>query len=154
MARDKRLYFVRNLETEEKEENEEEYEVTSDSQLLGSYNSSKYRLTSWESPAKKPGVYRKLVLTIKAKTGVTAEEFWAAEPTEKGFYHGGGIPDEIITLASLFLRVRLKLGPCVRSYDTPMILPKCELPLDSDIIKDDVNLGDLNNWFELVVGLR
>ncbi len=154
MRGDKRMFLVRNLDIPAEEKEELEYEVTSDSRVIAGYTSPDYAFSGWEVPPRKPGVYRKLWLRIRKKTKVSGNEFAAAKPTRKGFYHGGDIADEIIALASLFLRTRFKLGPIVRLHGKPIMLSREKAVLDKAVIKDNVKLNELNESFELIKGLN
>ena len=148
------MYFIRNLEVPTGDKKEVEYEVTTDSAAFRSYATGDYLFSTWERPERKPGIYRKLLLRILAKTVVSAAEVGAAEPTRKGFYHGGGIAEELIALAALFLRARFKLGPVLRIHDAPIYISREEKILDRDIIRDSVPLDELGDWFKLAQGLK
>jgi len=143
MPEEERMQFIRNIEALKKnssDSNEFEYEVITDAPVLGECDYGPYYFTIWEfvlHPDKKVGYKRKLCLRIKqSKKQVFRYADEVGQPKEKEgeFYHGGGIADELVVLASLFLRRRLRLGRIVRMDDKPRLIPESGLWIDDSII--------------------
>ncbi len=152
MLNDERMYFIRNIEALKKNKSIEthvtEYEVISDAEIVGELTYGPYFFTIWEFDLKREGEERKLCLRIRK----VDDQYWDSAK-RAGFYHGGGISEEIVALASLFLRRRFKLGPIVREDDKPIIYGKMEKFIDKPLITWQSNLGDLSKWLELVENL-
>lgn len=161
---DNRLYFLRNQDEVAAGSTKYldiEYEVVADAYIVGDLNYGPYNLTIWEfgitrNPIEPPGYSRKLCLRIRYAAD-SSEEVTRLEDsaTRKGFYHGGGIPEELVTLASLFLRRRLRLGPVVRRGDKPMMYSERGTGwIDEPLILGRSNLEDLAQRFTLVERLH
>jgi hypothetical protein len=155
MHEDKRMYFIRNIEKLEKKEvktHTAEYEMIIDLPTVGRCDYGPYSFMIWEHSEKKSGEQRKLILRIKEKAFSEDDKPWESA-TKKGYYHGGGIPSELISLASLFLRKRFILGSMVRSNDMPMLYSVKEW-IDKQLIENSCNLADLETLFKLVEYLK
>jgi hypothetical protein len=152
MLNDERMYFIRNIKALEENESFKthvtEYEVTSDADIVGELIYGPYLFTIWERGFKNEGEERKLCLRIRE----VDFQYWDSAKSA-GFYHGGGISDEIVALASLFLRRRFKLGPVVREDDEPIIYGKVKDLIDKPLITWQSNLGELSKWLESVENL-
>ncbi len=157
MTDDRRMYFIRNMDALKIEGGETEiteYEVIADANIIGELTYGPYYFVIWEfSPKRKEGD-RKLCLRIKEKLPDPDNPLWKSAK-RKGFYHGGGIAEELVILSSLFLRRRLKLGPMVRRNDQPTMIDFKSLTteIDKPLFKGDSNLEVLSNWIKLVEGL-
>lgn len=161
MNEDKKMYFIRNKDCYRKGEDfiTCEYEVTVNAYIVGEFNYEPYSLLIWEFSPKSKGAERKLILRIKETF------FWdklIQQDSDKSskstsFYHGGGIADEIISLASLFLRRRLNLGQTVRMGDKPMMIDISSDNIgykDNSLIEGKSDLKDLADYFNLVENLK
>lgn len=76
---------------------------------------------------------------------------------KSGSSQGGGLPDELISLASLFLRRRLKLDPIVREDDRPLYFPNRRRGghwIDEPLVNGESKLNELTRWFKLVENLN
>ena len=154
MSNDKRMFLIRNIEDLENEKVETlEYEAITDSEIVGEFEYKLYKFMIWDYSKKKQGEDRKLCLRIKQKSISDKDELWKnARPN--GFYHGGGIPEELITLSSLFLRRRLKLGPMVRKNDKPYIYStRDKIWIDKPLIEGKRNLCKIVEWFKILENL-
>src|SRR3990167_5006504 len=90
-----------------------EYEIIADAHIVGAITYGPYYFTIWEIGHKTEGELRRLCLRIQEKS-FDENEKPCETASKSGFYHGGGIAGELVALASLFLRRRLKLGHIVR----------------------------------------
>ena len=77
-----------------------------------------------------------------------------SDKNKNGFYHGGGIAEEIVALSSLALHGRYILGPIVRDNDMPRIYSTDYGRIDNSIVIGRKDLGELSQFFELVKGLK
>ena len=148
------MYFIRNLDRLKEDSSKSqtvEYEVTIDSQIVGEFHYGGYDFFVWEFGIKKEGEDRKLILRTKENI-TTDKEPWNTAKKD-GFFHGGGIADELVALSSLFVRRRFQLGSVVRMDDQPMLLPKTLGYIDKQIIEGKNNLSDLNEWIKLAENL-
>ena len=152
MPADERMYFIQNMEALKDEDVDSivfEFEVIADAHIVGECTYGPYYFTVWEPP-KSEGEERKLCLRVPHKVG-----FWGDESNRGSFYHGGGIADELVALASLFFRRRFKLGPIVRINDEPRYITKDgQRFIDSPLISGSSNLQELSNWLKLVERLN
>lgn len=157
MTNDKTMYFIRNikaLKNEDVESHIAEYEVIADADIIGEFTYGPYYFTIWEISDKQEGEERKLCLRIQiSDIAFSADDQPWKSAKRSGFYHGGGIPAELVALASLFLRRRLKPGPIVRMDDSPRLLPKSQGWIDKPLIAGQSNLAKLPEWLKLVEGL-
>jgi len=155
MANKKRLYFLRNLEEFTPAELfTKEHEVIADANIVGELTYGPYYFTIWEIAKKREGEERKLCLQIIEKIPSSDDESWRSAK-RSGFYHGGGIADELIALAALFLRRRLKLGPVTRIDDKPRLLSTDrDRRIDQSLVSGESNLSELLAWFRTVEGLE
>lgn len=152
-----RMYFLNNMDTI-KEDNYRvlEYEVTTDGEFRGEFDNEVYQLLIWEFSPKINGEEKKLCLRIKKGDSYGS---WNSS-SESGYYHGGMLEDELISIASLAFRKRLKLGPIVRIDDVPSYFPKIKTVtlgsswIDYPLISGDSNLKDLSKFLELAKGLK
>ncbi len=155
MRDDKRMYFIRNLEALKNvsaDSDVVEYEVITDAHIVGEFTYGPYYFTIWEFSDKPPGQDRKLCLRIREKSASPNDEPWKTATTS-GFYHGGGIADELLALAALFFRRRFKLGPIVRMGDNPCLLPVRRGWIDQALIAGGSNLGELLEALKLAEAL-
>lgn len=152
MDDDKRMYFIRNIEAFKNENIKrtvKEYEVITDADIIGEFSYGPYYFTIWEISDKKEGEARKLCLKI-----VESKEDKRYESAKRtGFYHGGGVADELVALTSLFLRKRLQLGSIVRIDDKPRLLSVSQDRIDKHLITGQSDLGELPEYLSLVEGL-
>lgn len=149
------MLFIQNIDDlndETQEFNTREYEVLTDSFTVGELYFGPYYFTIWEFGMKKDGEKRKLCLRIKEKKIVVDES--GNIPNKDGFYHGGGIAEEIVALASLALHGRYILGTVVRDNDKPMIFSTGYGHIDESIVNGRKNISELTQFFELVKGLK
>lgn len=152
MSNDEKMYLVQNIEIlndENVESGIAEHEIIADAHIIGGCTSGPYCFGVWEFSVKKEGEERKLYLRGRYKRYSSDDHEWESAKKD-GFYHGGGITDELVSLASLFLRRRLKLGPMVRRDDKPMISTRGKGWIDAPLIEGKSNLSDLAEWFKLV----
>lgn len=155
MANDKRMYFIRNIEAlkgEGVESHVSEYEIIADTHIVGEFTYGPYYFTIWEFSNKHEGEERKLCLRIRERAFSSDDQPWESAK-RSGFYHGGGIADELVTLASLFLRRRFQLGPIVRMDDSPRLLSMNQGWVDKPLVVGQSNLKELPEWLKMVEGL-
>ena len=155
MSSDKRMYFIRNIEAlkdENVESHVDEYEVITDAHIVGEFTYGPYYFTIWELSDKHAGEERKLCLRIRERAFSSDDHPWRSA-RRSGFYHGGGIADELVALASLFLRRRFKLGPIVRMDNLPRLISIRGGGIDKPIVNGESNLAELSEWLKLVEGL-
>jgi len=156
---DKRMFFVRNighLKDKETEILEREFEIITDANIIGGCDYGPYNFMMWDHTQKRSGEKRKLCMRVREKHFTKPEEQPVIRATENGLYHGGYIVDELVALASLFLRRRIELGKTVRLGNTPLIVSKRRETMgliDKEIVEGNSNLGELKEWFDLAVGL-
>lgn len=153
MCDKERMFFISNMDVGKADAEFEtiiEYEVIADSPLIGKLDYGPYSLMPWEFGHKPVGAQRKLCLRIvHRQKAETSEE----RTTPVRYYHGGGIADEILALASLFLRRRLRLSQMVRLDDQPFIVNDGETWLDRQLIGEEANLANLREDLENVQNL-
>jgi len=145
MPADKRMLFLRNAESLKDDSvprRSAEYQVVADARIVGELPFGPYVFSIWEISNRREGDGRWLCLRVQERmrdpSSMTADRF--------GFYHGGVIPSELVALASLFLRQRLRLGPIVRMDDSPRLLPEKHGWIDREIVSGESNFGELANW--------
>ncbi len=163
MPEEKVMQFIQNIENLKKSKggaNVFEYEVIADAPVLGECEYGPYYFTIWEfllDYEKTVGKKRKLCLRI-TEPGKQAfpydEEEKPLKEKKVEFYHGGGIEDELVVLASLFLRRRLRLGRIVRMDDKPRLLPDTGSRIDDSLISGSSGLNSLPDWFNKVEKLN
>lgn len=111
------MYFVRNIEwlrNDAAPRETWEYEVRTDADIVGEMHLGPYYLSVWEIGFnKREGDDRRLCLRVKHRMTI-GEDRPVGNADRSGFYHGGGIPDEIVALSSLALRRRLILADAYR----------------------------------------
>jgi hypothetical protein len=154
MKPDQRMFFIRNIEDLDEMSSEiitREYEVLTDSYVVGEISFGPYYFTIWEFGKTVEGEKRKLCLRIKEKK-LSGNEWDTA--TRHGFYHGGGIAEEIVALSSLALHGRFILGTIVRDDDKPRIYASRYGYIDGSLIKGKKKIKDLPQFFELIKGLK
>jgi hypothetical protein len=147
------MFFLRNKESlrdGSKPRHEVEYRVSADCHFVGEWACEPYRLMLWEFSDKQPGEDRWLCL----RTVEIQQEPLSERATKSGYYRGGGIPSEIIALASLFLRRRLRLTGMVRLDGRPMLLSPGASRVHPQLVAGQSNLGTLADWFPLVETLK
>lgn len=150
------MFWIQNkkcLAEESVESNTTEYEVIADANIVGAITYGPYHFTVWEIGHKGNGELRRLCLRSQEKTFDQNEKPWETA-SKSGYYHGGGIPSELVALTSLFLRRRLKLGPIVRLGNEPRMIDLGSGRIDNDLFAGFSNLGDLKDWLPLVENLR
>lgn len=156
---DNRFYFVRNTEdlaVEETKHLDVEYEVMADSHIVGDLDYGPYNFTIWEmhnlkSFIEPEGHERKLCFRIRHAATSDEDSRLEDSATKRGFYHGGGIPEELVSFASLLLRRRLRLGPLVRFDGKPrMWASRGPGWIDRPLIAGQSNLEDLKKKLPLV----
>ena len=159
-AGDDEMYLVRNirwLKDERVPRETWEYQVTADAYIVGDVSYGPYRFRVWEIGIdKKEGDDRWLCLRVEHRMTSDDDRFWEAA-SRQGFYHGGGVPDEIVSLACLFLRRRLRLGRVVRMRDDPIMIDRHGRAngwIDRALVSGQSDLTVLREWFPLVEGLR
>lgn len=155
MTDDKRMYFIRNIEAlkgEGVESHVTEYEVIADAHIVGEFTYGPYYFTIWEFSNKHEGEERKLCLRIRERAFSSDDQPWKSAK-RSGFYHGGGIADELVALASLFLRRRFRLGPIVRMDDSPKLLSMNQGWINKPLIVGKSSLAELPEWLKMVEGL-
>jgi hypothetical protein len=156
MSINKQIHFIRNIEELEKNRDESiiyEYEVIADANIIGHLEYGPYVFSMWEFSAKNEGEKRKLNLQIKVKK-FNSDDLKLDQAERNGFYHGGGIAEEIIYLSSLFLRRRIILGPVTRIDDRPSLFNIGNKVIDKPLITGESNLGNLYKWLDLVKKLK
>lgn len=154
------MYFVRNikwLQDESAPSETWEYEVTTNAEVIGEMSYGPYYFSVWELGfGKREGDERRLCLRVEHRMTV-GDDTPMIDPSREGFYHGGGVPDELIALSSLFLRRRLSLGPVVRMDNLPRMYDhrfSSRSWVDQSVIAGQSNLAELQEWFPLVEQLR
>lgn len=155
MPDDKRMYFIRNIEAlkgEGVESHVTEYEVIAYAHIVGEFTYGPYYFTIWEFSNKHEGEERKLCLKIRERAFSNDDQTWKSAQ-RSGFYHGGGTADELVALASLFLRRRFQLGSIVRMDDSPRLLSMNQGWIDKPLVAGQSNLAELPEWLKLVEGL-
>lgn len=153
MTSNKRMYFIRNMESlsneNEKEKTITEYEIIADANFVGELDYGPYYFTVWDvGMMNKEGDKRRLCLRVCKDTSLAIEQIRSAK--KSGFYHGGDVVDELVTLSSLFLRRRLQLGNIVRMEDKPRITSIHTGWIDKPLIEGKSSLSELRGWLELV----
>lgn len=149
------MWLLKNIEAVEEggEPSSTEYAVKADHHFVGDWKWRCYHLRLWElDVTKKKGEDRFLNLRYEYDPDLFREQWKSA--SRDAYYHGGGLADEIVSLASLFLRTHLSLGPRVRSDGNPeWIKHGCSGHIDPGLVRDSTDLGELENWFPLVENL-
>ena len=149
------MHYISNIEalSTNSKFNTYEYELEVDSHLVGNFDQGPYEIDLWEYNFHKEGEKRKIILRIK-KAETPFEELSGDFSRKNAYYHGGGIEDEIVAFASLFLRRRIKLVHLVRENDTPLIIStKNNGWIDKELIRGKSKLSDLSDWFPLLENL-
>lgn len=149
------MWLLKNIDAVEEagESSSTEYAVKADHHFVGDWQWRCYHLRLWElDVTKKKGEDRLLNLRYEYDPDLFREQWRSA--SRDAYYHGGGLADEIVSLASLFLRTHLSLGPRVRLDDDPeWIRLGHSGHIDPGLVRDRTDLGELENWFPLVEGL-
>lgn len=144
---------IEDIKDDKAEFNTYEFEVISDARIIGDLEYGPYKFSIWEFSNKKEGEERKLCLSIKSKI-LNSESKNMDDANRKGFYHGGGIAEEIVSIASLILRRRFKLGPVTRINNKPSLYLKGNIFLDEQLITGKSYFASLFEWFQFVEGLN
>ena len=134
--RTKRFLFVENIDLLKEAKRQKwiiEHEVIADARFTGRFDDDPYRLSLWEFSDAQEGQERKLCLRLLI-AGTTDINCGNMLPSENHLYHGGDVADEIIMLATLLLRRRLKLGPIVRRNEEPQMLKYQNQWLDKSLV--------------------
>jgi hypothetical protein len=151
----RRMYFIRNIEALKDKDVESqafEFEVITDADIVGKSTYGPYHFTIWEISNKHGGEERKLCFRIRERAFSNDDQPWESAK-RSGFYHGGGIADELVALASLFLRRRFKHGSIVRMNDRPILLSRSKRWIDRPLVAGQSNLAELPEWLKLVEAL-
>lgn len=153
------MYFVRNMQWVQDPAVKKrvwEYQVTADADIIGDVTYGPYYFCVWElvfgDDAQKE---RSLCLRVETAIDDAASSL-TENASRKGFYHGGGAPDEIVALCSLFLRRRLRLSSVVREDNNPVmydVAGRGSGLLDPFLVQGQSNLGNLGIFFDLAAGL-
>ena len=133
-----------------------EYEVITDTRIAGELHYKSCRFSMWDFDDFKPGEKRSLCLRLPLKSYTIDELHDQANISEKaGNYNGLTAADEIVSLASLFLRCRLELGESIRSNDTPRRYKnKPSIQIDIHLVTEkERNLNYLGEFFDKVYKL-
>lgn len=129
-----------------------EYKVVADTDVIGEIQHGPFFFTIWElSFDTRPGTERALCLRVRQPYRESPESYWdAASPN--GYYHGGGIAEEVVTLASLFLRRRLRVEGVVRMGDLPRMYNqrRSTRAIDQELLNGPTNLESLASWFQML----
>ncbi len=150
MARLLMFKNIDDLSAENIERHTTEYQILSDAHIIGQITYGPYVMRPWEfSEMKKPGEERWLLLRTTVKAFSAEDEPWK-KASREGEYHGGGVASELIALASVFLRRRLRLGPMVRLDDSPIYIPELPGQIDQQLTLGESNFARLEGWFESV----
>lgn len=151
------MHFLKNMEVIDDQENiVYEYEVITDASFVGEFDNGIYQLIIWELSNKVAGEEKRLCLRITQ--GDVYKDYSLAD--DSGYYHGGGVEEELIFIASLAFRKRLNLGPITRRKDKPFYVPRIKPDIfrggwiDPYLVKETSNLSDLSKYLELVKGLK
>ena len=164
---DKRMYFLRNKEIIENNPDTErdllEYEVFSDSYIVGKFEYGCYTFMPWEISY--PGKYKKLCFRVEQ-----TNYFDWKDATGKTYYHGGGIIEELTALTSVFFRARFNVGHIVRWNDKPVYWNDNPIywndkttdltdlmgrgKIDKKLLHGRVNLSELKQWFKSIENLN
>lgn len=154
---DERMYFIQNIDSlkvQGAKSHVYEFEVIADAEIVGEVDYWPYHFRIWELPSnKRKGEERKLCLRTTQATPSMDKEPWKSA-TKSGFYHEKYIAGELVALASLFLRRRLKRGPVVRLDDEPLLSPGDKGRIDKPLVEGKSKLADLGEWLKLVEGLK
>lgn len=152
MSNDK-MYMIRNLELFQPDAEilSVEYEVITDSNIVGQFKYGPYFFSLWDFGIFNEGEERKLCLNIKSNAVIDSK---LPATSRKAYYHGGNIADEIVSLSSLFLRRRFKLGMVVRRDDQPVRISNTNKWIDKSLISGESNLSSLSEWFDLIMALE
>jgi hypothetical protein len=116
------MFFARNilaLKESSEGSHTEELQVLAYAENVGAATYGPYYFGLWERGSKKAGEERWLILRITEKD-LEPDSWKMADDT--GLYHRGGSAHELVALASLILRQRLRLGQLVRWNDKPIML--------------------------------
>lgn len=148
------MYLFRNSTIEDKSSRIEvrEYSVTADADIIGEVSYGPFYFTIWElDHLSQPGQERALCLRVSYPLPEVPESYWDAA-SFSGYYHGGGMADEVVILSSLFLRRRLRVDKVVRLGDSPRMFAERlrSRPIDPEILEGPTNLDTLTTWFELL----
>lgn len=155
MKNNQKMFLIQNLDDLSEVSakfNTSEYEILTDAFVVGKLSFGPYDLSIWEFGVKREGENRKLCLRIKEK--ILENNEWADTATKDGYYHGGGIAEEIVALSSLALHGRFILGPVVRYNDTPQMFSWRYGYIDESLIKGEKEISAPSQFFELVKGLK
>lgn len=164
MKDDKRFYIARladDLQDGASERAVEvyEYAVLADADVVGELETDQFVFRVWEMGSFGNGQIRWLCLRMRypiATEDERQQEYerrrqWTKSERANAFYHGGGPAEEVVALASIFFRRRLRLGQQVRMNDNPVMVN-----WDNNTNRLDeyrrgvVNTADAGDWFALL----
>lgn len=148
------MYWLENmrlLSQENGEDSSAEFLVTVDAQFVGEVEYGPYWLRLWTFGDVPAGENRYLCLGINERIKPLATD--PGQLSKKGFYHYGGVPGELVALASLFLRRRMRLGPLVRMEDRPVVGKPKKTMINEQLAMGRANLTDLAPWLKLTAAL-
>ena len=161
MKPDKRMYLLRNMDSLKDKSVEYEtrqFKAFSDSEIEGEFDNGFYSIRTEDIIFKRGVINTTLTIETKEKKvlykhpiNIDRNKF-----TKSGFYHGGGVADEILELSSLFLRRRLIRQNRTVSYSMKEFLKEYGVEgwADESLILGNSNLNELYKWFELIEGLK
>ena len=125
-----------------------EIEVIAEARVRAEYREGPYCLSVWDKEPMESGTKRKLCLRVRERLS-SVSKVWAGvkyDPKE-----AIAIADEIVVLASLFLRTRLWRGRIVRVDDVAEIVPEAKCGrLDEALVVDEGNLACLSEYMDRV----
>lgn len=158
-VKESRLLIVRNLEryrAEPQASQAIEFEVFAEVPLDGTLSWGPFTLTSWDASPLPEGTRRSYVLrlldclTPPPTAQVTQSSSSGAPATRAGFYHGISMPDEFCTLATVFMRRRVVLGPLMRIKDRAIRVSPRNRPRHSALLTGTSKLSGFTEGLELV----
>jgi hypothetical protein len=166
MENSRGLYLFREVEESSDDDSSDrvfdiEYAVIADAHIVGDFTWGSINFSVWQMGLSSD---QERWLCLRVRYIELSDEERAAsivypnkvskKKRSKAFYHGGGVPEEIVTLATLFLRRRLKLGPTVRWRGLPRMFDESPKARHRQLTEGTSNLADLETWLNLVQGLQ
>lgn len=163
----RKMYVMRVRDAESTEQGvgssyDVEYAVVANTEIVGVFEWGPLSLAVWEMRNFNAGQDRWLCLRLQYRDSIDQDDSesrlrpdkMSRRARQRIFYHGGGAPEEIVALASLFLRRRLRLGPRVRWRDKPVMTDDTLRQLDDHLIRGRNDLAELEDWWGLLEGLK
>lgn len=127
-----------------------EYEVRVAAPAIGQLSYGPYRLSLWDFPPPDKGNQLLCLQLEKAWSTDEIQNFKFRSVPKDGYYHGGGIADELISLISLALGRWMELGSSVRFNNQPQRETTDKSALSLPFRENQVNLGDASEFLELL----